>query len=193
MNPSGLAADSGQDSIAAAVLPLRLRRIPAPTLDPPYDDERDPAEHSQLNGWASCGSLPLPLPFGVPATVPRLRVVAAAAAATAPSAQGRPGPWAARFARALLEVLAGVRPVGQLAGWAAPDVCAFVARRVSAATRCRDLRRSVGAVRSLHVCEPGPAVAEVCAIVDLGSRVRAVALRLEGDAAGWRCTDLEIG
>ncbi len=52
-------------------------------------------------------------------------------------------------------------------------------------------RRTV--VRSVHVSEPTPGVAEVCALVWNGQRARAIALRLQGRHGRWQCTSLLIG
>lgn len=162
-----------------------LRRVPAPQSAPPYDDERPAADPPAMAGALV---LPFPLPEH-PAPGARLRVVdpLEAEPGTAHAVQ-----WAARLVPALLEALAGLRSVSQLAGYAAPDVCGLISRRVAASARGRALVGSRGRVVSLHVGQPRPGVAEVCAIVDYGSRTRALALRLEADGRRWCCTALQL-
>jgi hypothetical protein len=48
-------------------------------------------------------------------------------------------------------------------------------------------------LHSLHFAEPADGVAEVAAIVRIGDRFRAIALRLEGLDGRWRCVRLQIG
>lgn len=183
---------------------LAVRRIPARPLEPPYDDEREVALPTPLTE----GSLALafPLPSGVPA-VPegpaRLRLVASAISTTDPDAEsaGRhtlasPRPWASRLVQAVVEVLAGDRPATQLARWTAAGVYYEVQRMATRAARERAVfgrRPAAEVVRSLHVSEPAAGVAEVCALVERGGRVRALALRLEGLDGRWQCTALRLG
>ena len=47
-------------------------------------------------------------------------------------------------------------------------------------------------VRSVHVCEPTDGVAELAAVVRRGSRMAAIALRLEGVDGRWQCTALQL-
>ncbi|MEP6463367.1 MAG: Rv3235 family protein [Frankiaceae bacterium] len=181
-----------------------VRLLPAPPVAPPYDDEQweveagtDPSgryfaetlpgAHRRARGHPRALALPFPAPS---TTVPRVRL-----AAQGPTTVELvpPAAWSARFLRVLLEAMAGLRPVSQLGSWANSDVCRLLARRVRTADQCRDLRRSMGSVRSLHVSTPAVDVAEVCAVVHIGNRVRAVALRVEATDRAWRCTDLQMG
>jgi len=163
-----------------------LRRVPVPPQAPPYDDESAASGGAELRGA-------LLLPFAAPSTsVPRLRVLPppdeTSARRTPP-----PGPWSTRFVRTVLETLAGLRPVSQLGVCATPDVCRVIARRVALAEGCRDLPRGLGKLRSIHVCAPSSGAAEVCAVIDYGTRVRAIALRIEVSGEAWRCTELLVG
>jgi hypothetical protein len=99
--------------------------------------------------------------------------------------------WTRRLVQAVVEVVSGVRPLAQLVRWTSPDVYAGLQRRGSALGRPLPGRRAV--VRSVHLCEPADGVIEACAVVIAGSRVRAVALRLEGLDGRWRMTALELG
>jgi aerobic-type carbon monoxide dehydrogenase small subunit (CoxS/CutS family) len=48
-------------------------------------------------------------------------------------------------------------------------------------------------VRTVRVCEPADGVAEACAVVIDGNRVRALALRLVGLDGRWRVEALQVG
>jgi hypothetical protein len=167
-----------------------LRLLPAPVVDPPYDDERPPAS-SVVDG-----SLALAFPpsgAGVP-----LRLVPPAVhddefePQPTPRAQlPDPRPWTRRLAQVLGEIVAGARPAAQLARYATLDVLDQLAQSVSrhvAATRREPLLRPM--VASVHVSEPADGVAEACAVLDTGPRRRALALRLEGIDGRWQCTAL---
>ncbi|MFR9806668.1 Rv3235 family protein [Pseudonocardia sp. RS010] len=92
--------------------------------------------------------------------------------------------------RTALEVLDGRRPVRHLAPYAAPEVL----RYVSAGVPRRGRAGTGGAsLRSLHVSLPARADAEVAAVCRFGSRVRALAARLELTGRGeWRCVALRV-
>jgi hypothetical protein len=111
--------------------------------------------------------------------------------------------WAARLAQAVVECLAGRRPVSQLVRWTAPDVYRDLDRRVrlvrGATTSSPAALRSPAAdrlrpqVRSVHVCRPSATAAEVSVHVRHGARSRAVALRMERRGERWICTVLQFG
>ena len=213
-----------------------LRQLPAPSCEPPYDDELDeragrvgPWSASATGGAIAAGgavqgtlALAFVLPSGVPAVPVEpigLRLVPSLPSPGSPTSPDptRPdaleeldevdfGPqptsrtelpeprrWAARLVQALVEVLAGDRPVGQLVRWTSAAVYDDVAalalpgeRGTSAGGR--------GVVRSVHVSEPVDGVAEVAAVVvRRGRRTTAVALRLEGLDGRWQCTAVELG
>jgi hypothetical protein len=121
-----------------------------------------------------------------------------------------PQAWAGRMVQAVLEVLAGVRPVAQLVRWASLPVytalqrrCTLAASRAARANRANRPhqvsqsgrpeagRRAI--VRSVHICQPADGVVEASAVVVAGGRVQAVALRLEGLDGRWQMTALELG
>ena len=168
----------------------RIRCLRPPAHEPPYDDE--PRAHPAVTPLQ--GTLPLAL-AGPPATEPggELRAVQNFRDPSAGAAQrGTAGPVAARLVRVLVETLAGGRPIGQLARWLTPPVVSAVSRRAATAQRSGSAR-PLATVRSVHVCEPAPGVAEVCALVESNARVRAFALRLESADGEWRCTALQMG
>ncbi|HSR22458.1 MAG TPA: Rv3235 family protein [Candidatus Eisenbacteria bacterium] len=187
-----------------------LRRLPVPDREPPFDDEAPRSSADRLPGLATDavqGTLALAfvLPTGVPATPappPDLRLVAAEASGDPDEADFGPQPtaradlpeprqWAGRFVQAVVEVLAGDRPAGQLVRWTSSSVYDDVSSRVVAAARRETPAR--GVVRSVHVTEPADGVAEVAALVRRGMRSTAIALRLEGMDGRWQCTALELG
>lgn len=104
--------------------------------------------------------------------------------------------WAARLAQAVVEVVAGQRPVSQLVRWTAPDVHRDLERRALL------VRRAAGAalgspairpqVRSIHICRPTALCAEVSVHVRHGGRSRALAMRMERRGDRWQCTVLEF-
>jgi Family of unknown function (DUF6459) len=170
--------------------PLHLR--PVPRLDGPYDDERpEPMPFIE-------GSLALAFPPPTRVSVP-LRLVPPAGGVAATGEPSRrdllpdPRPWTARLAQAIAEVLAGARPASQLSRVATLDVLRLLERgsgRLGARADGPPQRPIVG---SVHISEPRDGVAEACAVVDTGPRIRALALRLEGVNGQWRCTAVHIG
>lgn len=99
-----------------------------------------------------------------------------------------PRPAAAVVTRALLEVVCGLRPAGQLTSWTTPQLQAELVR-VSGTVPSR--RRYV--VKSIRVTEPRPGVAEIVAVVAREGRAAAVALRMESSGGRWRVTRFEMG
>ena len=105
--------------------------------------------------------------------------------------------WAARFAQATVEVLGGDRPVSQLLRWTTARVYQDLDRRVRilgrtapALQRRRTIRPQV---RSVHVFQPQPGIAEVSVHVRHGHRSRALAARLEQRKGRWTCVALQLG
>ena len=167
-----------------------LRLLPVPPSAPPYDDE-------------------LPVRLAAPAAAPLgpLRGLAPAPLRLVP-ALPVPGhdedepvrtpvsdlpparPVAHALVQGLLEVLAGVRPVSQLQRGTTPELFAQLEQVVHGRPRTVGARPLTGAVRSLHVQQRPEGVAEVCATVRRGPRMAAVAMRLEGIAGRWTCTEL---
>lgn len=155
-----------------------LRVVPAPVSAPPYDDEP---------GRAPLLRLVAPLPPEPESPDDDAWV----AAERTPCAQL---PAVTAFARTLiqgvLEIRAGVRPVKQLRRDTTPEVYAAFADSLPYRPKSTGERPTPNTVRSLHVQERPEGVAEVCATVLRGSRLVAVALRLEGLDGHWKCTEL---
>jgi Family of unknown function (DUF6459) len=143
------------------------------------------------------GTLALEMPApGLP-TQPRpdLRVVSPPRSdeAAAPPAEQ----WAARFVQAVIEVIAGDRPVQQLIRWTDEHVLGDLQHRVDVLGSARGIHRrgrtERSQLRSVRVCRPAPSVAEVSAHVRHGGRSRAIAARFEAQRGRWLCTALEFG
>ena len=185
-------------SVTNAEAPLRLvpalpalRLLPVPVSEPPYDDE--------LPARPAPATVPLgPLRGLAPAP---LRLVPSLPAVPADEDEEGPSrtpvsdlpparPVAHALVQGLLEVLAGVRPVSQLQRGTSPELFAQLEQVVHGRPRAAGARPVTGAVRSLHVQERPEGVAEVCATVRRGSRMAAIALRLEGIGGRWCCTEL---
>jgi hypothetical protein len=166
-----------------AVAPARLVVIrQAPRREPPFDDEL-PEGHRP-------GRFDQRLPFARPATpvVPRLPF----------ALRGRslpdPGPWGHRLLVILIESAGGRRPLSQLATLLSYSVLRGIGadfERNAQAGTPHWLHRA--GVRSVRATEPSAGVAELCATVQTGERVRAVAMRLEARDGRWRCTRLQLG
>jgi hypothetical protein len=191
-----------------------LRLLPRPQSEPPYDDEL-PAG-ADRGAAAVQGTLALTFTVGndvpaVPEPPAQLRLLPTdeetaedeareieafcTRRVTPRSDLPDPRRWSARLAQGLVEVLAGVRPLPQLAPWVSEEIFAELQPRVRAAER-RPNRgpgmRVRAQLRTIRLCEPADGVAEVSAVVQNGNRCRALALRLEGLDGRWRCTALEI-
>jgi hypothetical protein len=110
-------------------------------------------------------------------------------------------PDAEQFLRNLtvgvLEVLAGMRNVDQLARWLTEDPFRALVTRANLAARARSARgipavRPVHQILSIHQCSPADGVIEGTLIVQVPTRVRAVAVRVEGVDGRWRATSLGL-
>jgi hypothetical protein len=108
-----------------------------------------------------------------------------------------PEPFLRNLTRGVLEVLAGVREVDQLARWLTEDPYRKLVTRSNLATRARSARgmpakRPAHAILSVHESSPADGVIEAVVIVQGPARTRAVALRLEGMDGRWRATSLAL-
>jgi hypothetical protein len=173
---------SGEDAAGAANARLRVR--PAPPREPPFDDERP--RHLSL-----VGPHDRPLPFGAAAATDR----SPAAGLTLHSVStGLPdvAAFSRRFVIGVIETATGRRAPGQLARHTSPAVHAGLCQSAGRGTRLGTARRPA-TLHSIHVTEPLECVAEVAAVVRVGNRFRALALRLEGTDGRWRCVRLQVG
>lgn len=193
--------------------PAAVRLCLVPDSAPPYDDEL-PAGEPPGSGWGAVGPArpvgegPLaggagPVNGGHPADeVPRgSRPMAGTTPMPAtgrPAAGGRSAPgWPSRFAQVLAETLAGSRPPRQIQPWTTQQAREHIRRlgpRMASAQRPR--------VRRVVTYRPASDVMEMAVVVGFGSRVRALAVRLERPAVSpppsvaepagrWVCTAVE--
>ena len=104
-----------------------------------------------------------------------------------------PRPVAANFALGVAEVMARARPVDQLRDLATFEVVRMIER--VAARQPHHPHRSVPQprLRSVHLASPCAGVIEACAVIDAGTRTRALAFRLEHNASAWRATVVQLG
>ncbi|WP_375493911.1 Rv3235 family protein [uncultured Jatrophihabitans sp.] len=162
--------------------PGRVIVRPAPRREPPFDDEL---------------TAPIPL-FGPHA--PRLpfdAVPAPAAWLPKPARpRGLPDPerWTRQLLIGMIETAGGRRPLHQLSAMLSPSVSSGLGTDFE-----RAMRRGkphwlhCAAVRTVRCAEPREGVAELCAVLDTGERVHAMALRLEERHGRWRCTRIQLG
>ncbi|MEZ5117132.1 MAG: Rv3235 family protein [Candidatus Nanopelagicales bacterium] len=184
-----------------------LRLIPGGRREAPVQEEL-PLEWRLPSGLPAQPEAPahLRLVGGSPVVpAPDPTPDAAAHAAADPTAErgvdpadGLPpaGPWVARLARAVLEVVSGERPSGQLVRWTSRPVHAELARRAACARRHpvnQGRSPMVRQVRSVRVCPVAPGIVEACAVVSGPQRARAVAIRLEAHRGRWLATAVAVG
>lgn len=108
-----------------------------------------------------------------------------------------PEPFVRNITRGVLEVLAGVREVDQLARWLTEDPYRKLTTRANLASRARSARgvparRPVHQILSVHISSPADGVVEAVAIVRGPARTRAVVSRLEGMDGRWRATSVAL-
>ena len=175
-----------------------LRLVPIPVSEPPYDDELPPRAGLVTGLPEPIGPLRLlqPLPVrAVPAPLPEHPVAL-------PVDEDRDGPGrtlsadlppvrpvAQALVQGLVEVLTGLRPLGQLQRGTTPELFTRLQADLPPHPRA-GARPRPGALRSLHVQLRPEGVAEVCATVLRDGRPSALALRLEGLGGRWTCTDV---
>ncbi len=116
------------------------------------------------------------------------------------AAAGAAAAWPRQFAQAMVEILAGVRPAGQIVPWATDRVRAQIRQLSPLLVADRRPR-----IQRIVVSRPVVSVMEMTVVVSLGPRSRALALRFEhvearpatpgrpGRPARWVCTAIETG
>jgi hypothetical protein len=155
----------------------------APRREPPFDDE---LPETRL--------LPGPLDRRLPFELAPAPARAWRPQPSRPRGLPDPAPWGRRLLVGMIETAAGRRPLHQLAAMLSPSVSRGLSAEFERAAQQgvpHWLHRAT--VRSVRVAEPAEGVAELCATVETGRRVRAVAMRLENHGGRWRCTRLQLG
>jgi hypothetical protein len=180
--------------------PNRPYLAPVPDTEPPFDPDRGtPGGRPRRSGSRSTARSAFVRDAGptnlrtVPTSVACEAVPSWSADAdvgvrrTATAALPPAGRAAQVLATALVEVLCGRRPMGQLRVHTAPGVFAGLANRVP---------RGWGGpaqATSVRVCQPADGVAEVSVTVRGNQRAHAMAFRIEGVDGRWRITALDMG
>lgn len=179
----------------------RPHLAPVPDSEPPFDPVGRPSgaavirEPRSRGRFGHGGSTTVPLseptsttPSAVGGAAPPWPADPDLAARGSATAQLPPAARAAQvFATALVEVLAGRRPVGQLRVHSVPGVFAGLANRTA---------HRLGApaqLVSVRLCQPADGVGEVSATVRSADRARAIAFRMEGLHGRWQVTAIHIG
>ena len=183
--------------------PAAVRLCLVPDSAPPYDDE-DPAGTTAMPATATTRNPAT----GTPQTA-TTRSPATGRPADSGPGTGRPGTarpvardgsapdWQSRFAQVLAETLAGSRPARQIQPWTTQQAREHIQRlgpRMASVQRPR--------VRRVITYRPASDVMEMAVVVGFGSRVKALAVRLErsavslpasvGEPGGrWVCTAVE--
>lgn len=162
---------------------------PAPSREPPFDDEPISRRLSLV------GARDQQLPFAVSAAASSRRRLTRASSPEPPTARDdlpEPSGFARRFAIAVIEAATGRRTASQLSSHTSPGVQAGLVRDAGRISRLGTANRPAS-LHSVHVAEPVDGVVEATAIVKVGLRYRAIAFRLEGLNGRWRCVRLQIG
>lgn len=124
-----------------------------------------------------------------------------------PDAESETSRQVARIARSVaqgaLEVLAGTRPLQQLARWLDPENYERLQLRTNLVRCITQPVHRVGTahastprhvlIRSVRICEVTSGIYEASVVAFDQKRVRAIALRIEQWRGSWRITALEIG
>jgi hypothetical protein len=170
------------------VRPFVVRR--APVREPPFDDE---LAHRHL---AVVGPDDRELPFDAWELSP---VTMRPALGNSANLRVLPRPdlpdvseFARRLVIGIVETAIGRRPAAQLAAHTAPAVYSGLTRDAGRIHRLGSAARPAR-LHSLHITEPADGVAEIVVVLRVGSRFRAMALRLEAGNRGWCCVRLQIG
>ena len=200
--------------------PAAIQLFLVPESAPPYDEEIPAGETGggRLPAWSprgaelqgrgggkpagrpardETGGASRPL-AAVPGTPAAARWTPAAAPGTPAAAPGLPPGWENRFAQVLAETLAGTRPPGQITPWTTEMARAHIQRLGPQLASGQQPR-----VRRVVTFHPTADVIEMTVVVGFGTRVRALAVRLERadplpsayrrrpQAPRWLCTAVE--
>ncbi|MFT3798485.1 Rv3235 family protein [Microbacterium sp.] len=109
----------------------------------------------------------------------------------------QPEPLMKNLTLGVLEVLAGVREVDQLARWLGEDAFRVLVTRANLSARARNARgvlptRPAYRILSTHCFSPADGVVEGVVIASGPARTRAIAMRLEGWDGRWRATSVGL-
>ena len=166
--------------------PGQCRVRPAPHREPPFEDEPAGGRLSLVTAYDQ------PLPFDPPqrgiAQRPTLRDTERQRQGDLPD----PAALGRRLVIAIIELATGRRSALHLNSHFAPAVLSGLARDAGRVTRLGTPGRPA-TLHSIHAASPADGVSELVAVVQVGARFRAIALRLEAKNGRWRCVRLQIG
>ena len=178
--------------------PVAIRLCPVPDNAPPYDDELPGDDGPERPGVIAAALTAAPQPGA--GGLDGGERSGGGGRGTQPAARTAPaGPdWPSTFAQVLAETLAGSRPPAQMTRWTTERTRSHIRRLGPLLTAGAQPR-----VRRVIASCPAAGVVEMAVVVGFGSRVRALAVRLErtepGSAANglpggrprWVCTAVE--
>jgi len=150
-----------------------IRPIAVPTTAPPYDDTRL-ADRAARRAPRLRTSPARPAAELTELTGDFLRADRSGADWPGLPRSGTAGHWPSQFAQVLAETLAGTRPPSQLTPWTTEQARKRISQLGQTLATAHQPR-----VRRVIVRSPADGVLEMAVIVSLGSRVRALAVRLE--------------
>jgi Family of unknown function (DUF6459) len=174
-----------------------VRLVPAPPLEPPFDDQWGP----EVGQPPPDAGAQLVLPWRRPD--PRRPAASRVGLPAGATVDATPAAWhaAARFLDRCLEILNGYRPAAHIRPLSTPleaqtimELVAAAARRTTRLPRTAQpggrpgTRPDSVARRRVYVCEPRPGAAEATVVLTQATRSWAVAFRLERRGSAWLCT-----
>ncbi|PSK97896.1 hypothetical protein CLV30_12153 [Haloactinopolyspora alba] len=170
--------------------PAVVRRLPLPATQPPYDDEPAGAARQPDGTGTTAGTGDPPRRSSTRAAPPATDGALALSPAVSRGTGELPDPrrWVAKLTQAALEGIHGHRSLQQLVRWTDEPVHQALTRRAQA-VRVRSVVRP--RIRAVRLCRVEAAIAESAAVVQLGTRTLAVAVRLEAVHGRWLCTAFE--
>jgi len=99
----------------------------------------------------------------------------------------------AQLAQAISEVLVRARLAGQLDGLLTAETVRTLQRAVDITAPPFGAMLPRPRVHSLRIATPRIGAVEACAVIDMGSRSRALAFRLDHLGDRWTCTAMRVG
>ena len=163
--------------------PLRLITVRrAPRREPLFDDEV-PSNVVPLSVYDR------PLPFDDASASSKPMVIRTITDPDLPD----PARWASSVLIGIIETANGRRAPQQLGYMFTPAIAARLTADLTRRRAGRPHWLHAASIRSVRAMQPCPGVAEVCATLAVGLRVRAIAIRMERRHGQWRCTRIQLG
>ncbi|MFM8502216.1 MAG: Rv3235 family protein [Actinomycetota bacterium] len=100
-----------------------------------------------------------------------------------------PNKWTRAYLISVVEILAGRRPVTQIARNTHRFIYNNLAKQVGTHSK---FPKAAPKLRRIHRSEPIEGVIELTATISIGLRVRAIAARFEGVDRRWICTEFDL-